>query len=162
MNHLYFPFDKRNQTNLLSYMYFNNSLLLWFSPGPLYGTCSYHQYVYYCSDCDKKCKQINTSWWGECSAWPFRECYCYYNCWLSQIMIIYKYIYITKVCDKNNDTESIRPYVKSSYVLALCFGCFSILPCLITFVCFSCVRRNAGFLLMFNEYLYANIFFIDL
>ncbi|CAF2088509.1 unnamed protein product [Brassica napus] len=48
--------------------------------GPLYGTCSYHQYVYYCSDCDKKCKQINTSWWGECSAWPFRECYCYYNC----------------------------------------------------------------------------------
>ncbi|KAJ0241914.1 hypothetical protein HA466_0212630 [Hirschfeldia incana] len=48
--------------------------------GPLYGTCYIHQTVYYCSDCDKTCKNHNTNWWGQCSAWPLRECYCYYNC----------------------------------------------------------------------------------
>ncbi|KAF2578371.1 hypothetical protein Bca4012_005207 [Brassica carinata] len=48
--------------------------------GSLHGTCSYYQYVYYCSDCDKQCKQNNSNWWGQCSAWPIRDCYCYWNC----------------------------------------------------------------------------------
>lgn len=59
----------------------------------------------------------------------------------SQIMIIYKSIYYSSLWQEKRHGEYF-PYVKSSYVLAVCFGCFS------SFFC----KMDGFYFTMFDNY----------